>query len=281
MALGLFQRILLWSCAVASAVASFAVAPVFCPPHHLDGSRRRRSPSPPDAAGSSSLSNRQHQRQRQDYASTTSTSLNVLLDVPDRYFFTITFPVLGLLLSISRNYARARLEEAAWEQRLEEGREGLLRRDPALTELDLRRREAAREWSAYGAPRREEEAAAAAERRRKRAQEEREGATVMGGGGRRRRVRVLDRDDDDNDDIDSRDYRMTDAEIEAFESEFGVAYDPYYDDPYSLEELPDGKYDVDRLYGDRIYDNGEIFYKDSKSGLFYRQGSKPRNLSFF
>jgi len=175
--------------------------------------------------------------------------------------------MLGILLSISKNYARVRMEEAAWEQRLEEGRAALMERDPTLTELELRRQEAAHEWSAYGVPRMQEEEAKKRERE-------------QAGG---RRVRVLDRDDDESETVssDPREYRMTDEEIEAFELEYGVAYDPYYDEPYEEAELPEGKYEVDRLYGDRIYDNGEIFYRDSKSGLFYRQGSKPRNLSFF
>jgi hypothetical protein len=75
---------------------------------------------------------------------------------------------------------------------------------------------------------------------------------------------------------------MTDEEINLFELEFGVEYDPYYDDPYTEDELPDDmSYKVDKRYGDRIYSNGEIFYKDTESGFFYRQGAKPRNLSFF
>lgn len=164
------------------------------------------------------------------------------------------------------------MEERAWEQRLDEGREELLRRDPSLTELDLRRREAAQEWSAYGVPRMEEEAT----RRRERELLE------NGGRSRRHRVGVLDREDDDNPAVSRKqDHRMTDSEIENFELEYGVAYDPYYDDPYTIDELPEGKCEIDKLYGDRVYTNGEIFYKDAKTGLFYRQGSKPRNLSFF
>lgn len=226
------------------------------------------------------------QRRRQTTSTTTTTSLNLLLQVPDA-FFSVTFPVLGILLSISKNFARVRMEERAWEQRLEEGREELLRRDPSLTELDLRRREAAQEWSAYGVPRmQEEEAAVAAQRRRQQQEEEQE----QYGSSRRRsssRVGVLDRDDEEEEYAASRnqkkqDHRMTDEEIEAFELEYGVAYDPYYDDPYTIDELPsDEKCEIDKLYGDRIYPNGEIFYKDAKTGLFYRQGSKPRNLSFF
>lgn len=206
----------------------------------------------------------------------TTTSLNVLLDVPP-YFFTITLPMLGIVLSLSKAFGRLRMEERAWEQRLEEARERRLRDDPALTELELRRREAALEWSAYGKPREEEEAAAAMERELR---------------GRRRRVKVLDRDDyengaatDDDDDDgngDVREHRMSDDEINLFEVEYGVDYDPYYDDPYSEDELPqDVSYQVDRRYGDRIYSDGEIFYKDKASGLYYRQGAKPRNLSFW
>lgn len=196
----------------------------------------------------------------------TTTSLNVLLDVPP-YFFTFTFPMLGIVLSVSRGFGRLRMEERAWEQRLEEAREQRLREDPTLSEIELRRREAALEWSAYGKPRQEENEALERELR-----------------GNRRRVKVMERDDyDDTDkDVTNRDYRMSDDEINLFELEYGVDYDPYYDDPYSEDELPeDMSYQVDKRYGDRIYRSGEIFYKDKASGLFYRQGAKPRNLSFW
>jgi hypothetical protein len=243
---------------LANAAASFVIHPqkvTATIPSQIEDQRHRSvNPSSSDRTGSSSL----QQRHR-------LTSLNMLLEVPDA-FFTVTFPMLGILLSISKNFARVRMEERAWEQRLEDGREELLRRDPSLTELDLRRREAAQEWSAYGVPRMEEEAA-------RRQEHEQYGRS-------RRRVDVLDREDDDVSRT-KQEYRMTDADIEAFEMEYGVAYDPYYDDPYTVDELPEGKCEIDKLYGDRIYANGEIFYKDAKTGLFYRQGSKPRNLSFF
>jgi hypothetical protein len=205
-----------------------------------------------------------HRQQRQRDVPASSTSLRLLLDVPDA-FFTVTFPTLGILLSISKNFARVRMEERAWEQRLEEARFERLQQDPTLTEIDLRRKEAAMEWSAYGKPRMEEE-------RLEREQEEPRG-------GRRSRVKVLDLEDEEE--VDARNYRMTEGEIEAFELEYGVEYDPYYDDPYAEDELPEGKYSVDRLYGDRVFDDGEIFYKDANTGLFYRQGCKPRNLSFW
>ncbi|EEC50168.1 predicted protein [Phaeodactylum tricornutum CCAP 1055/1] len=194
----------------------------------------------------------------------SSTSLNLLLDVPDG-FFTITFPTLGILLSLSKNFARIRMEENAWEQRLAEARKERLRKDPTLTEIDLRRKEAAIEWSAYGKPRMEEE------------QLERDLKEIQ-----RSRTRVMDRSEDEEDVVGTeREYCMTDEEIESFELEYGVEYDSYYDDPYSEEELPEGKFSLDRMYGDRVYDNGEIFYKDKESGLYYRQGAKPRNLSFW
>jgi hypothetical protein len=218
------------------------------------------------------LSIRSHTQQR------SNTALSMLLDVPDG-FFTVTFPMLGFLLALSKKFVRVRMEDNAWEQRLEEGRLERLRSDPTLTELDLRRKEAALEWSAYGKPRMEEEQA---EKERWQASATDSSATMNTG--RKKRVQVMDRedeDDDDDDDIDPREYRMTDDEIESFELEFGVSYDPYYDDPYGEDELPDDKFQVDRQYGDRVYENGEIFYKDKDRGLYYRQGAKPRNINFW
>ena len=92
----------------------------------------------------------------------------------------------------------------------------------------------------------------------------------------------MENDDSYDENLESRNYQMTDDEINQFEMEYGIEYDPYYDDPYAEDELPDDfDFKVDKKYGDRIYENGEIFYKDKESGLFYRQGAKPRNLSFF
>ena len=196
--------------------------------------------------------------------------MNVLIDVPE-YFFTFTFPMLGIILSVSKSFGRLRMEERAWELRVEEARMKRLKEDPTLTEIELRRKEAAMEWSAYGKPRMDEERA------------ERE---IRGKEGRGR-VKVMEREEyydeqDDYEDEDEREYRMTDKEIALFEMEYGVEYDPYYDDPYKEEELPDDvSFSVDKKYGDRIYENGEIFYKDKETDLFYRQGAKPRNLSFW
>lgn len=192
------------------------------------------------------------------------TSLHDLIEgLPDN-FFAFTFPLLGIMLSVSKNFGRLRMEERAWEQRVEEARSKRLREDPTLTEIELRRKEAAMEWSAYGKPRMDEE----------RAEQERM---------ERRRVKVMERDYDDDDmedDDDPRKYRMTDAEVTLFEAEYGIDYDPYYDDPYSEDELPDDvPFNVDRKYGDRIYENGEIFYKDKDSGLVRNLSESPRETS--
>lgn len=180
--------------------------------------------------------------------------------------------MLGILLSLSKNFARIRMEENAWEQRLAEGRRRALRADPTLTELDLRRQEAAAEWSAYGKPRMEQE------------EREREFMTRRGGA----RTKVMERENDDkpsspspSPSTSSRNSRMTDEDIAAFEMEYGVTYDPYYDEPYTKDELPtDVAFTTDRRYGDRIYENGEIFYKHGED-MYYRQGAKPRNLKFW
>jgi hypothetical protein len=188
-----------------------------------------------------------------------------LLDVP-RHFFAISMFGGGIILSYGKAFGRLRMEERAWEQRLEEGRKKRLELDPTLTELDLRRREAALEWSAYGKPRIEEEALQLQQQQQQQLS------------GRRRRVKVMERVEEAE---ARRQNPMTDNEIDLFEREFGIDYDPYYDDPYSEEELPEGNCKVDKNYGDRIYDNGEIFYKDADTGLFFRQGSKPRSIRFF
>jgi hypothetical protein len=188
-----------------------------------------------------------------------------LLDVPDN-FFTILLPTLSLFLAFSKKNARARLEERAWEQRLEEAREVQLEKDATLTQVDLRRREAAAEWSAYGNNASTNESS-------------NRGGGGGGGGGRRFRRRggvTMEQEESS-----SRSFPMTDQEILKFKQEFGVDYDPYYDDPYTEEELPtDIPFKVDKQYGDRIYQDGEVFYKDQDSGLFYRQGSQPRMQKF-
>lgn len=232
----------------------------------------------------------------------------MLLDVPDS-FFTLTFPMLGLLLGAAKGFARAGLEERAWEQRLADGRRMASSSSTSVTELDVRRAVAAQAWSAYGNGGSDSPSPSAAAANPRREQQQQQQEKTYRGRGRRL---VLDRDDDyeydddtmgpqssrqaaaaadsDHENNSRRRYGLSDAEIDAFALEHGVAYDPYYDDPYTVDDLPDGRYVTDRLYGDRVYANGEIFYRDNTTGsggggdhttLYYRQGSKPRNFTFF
>jgi hypothetical protein len=185
-----------------------------------------------------------------------------MIDVPDG-FFTLTFPMLGIMLQVSKQINRARLEERAFDLRLKEARERKMELDPSLTESELIRQEAAQDVSYYGPD---------AIARRKEGNTE-EASSARGP----KRVTVLERDGRE----EGRRYTLSDEEIDDIEA-MGVEYDPYYDDPYTEEELPDDEdYRRDKRYGDRTYDNGEVFYKDADSGLFYRQGAKPRSKSFW
>mmetsp|Transcript_5140 Transcript_5140/g.9437 ORF Transcript_5140/g.9437 Transcript_5140/m.9437 type:complete len:266 (+) Transcript_5140:103-900(+) len=206
-----------------------------------------------------------HSRTTTTTASTSTTRLYALLDVPDN-FFTILLPTLSLFLAFSKAVARSRLEERAWEQRLEESRSEQLERDLGQTEIELRTREAAAEWmSAYGRnfnPEEKQKKVWNNKRKRVVTREQTSEPAATSGG--------------------SREYNMSPQEIENFEREFGVEYDPYYDDPYTEEDLPeDIPYKVDKVYGDRIYKDGEVFYKDDNTGLYYRQGSHPRTQKFW
>ena len=158
---------------------------------------------------------------------------------------------------------------------------------PPSTELEMRRMESARWLSIYG------------RKFRGRGETTTTVAYDDGGGGgaedgsgtrrrrnNRRRTKVLERDDDDDendeDGTSSSEYdRMSDAEIRNFESTYNIPYDPYYDEPYTEDELPVGKYKIDKSYGDRRYENGEIFYKEEGEDVFYRQGSRPRQKKFW
>ena len=230
----------------------------------------------------------------------TRTQLNAIIDVPYG-FFTIAGISLGIMNAIMRPYNRQIIEERAWQRRLEEAREERMAADPTLTELDLIREEAESITAPYGPD--------AMERRE---EEEREQRELRG---RRRRVMVMD-DEDDNDDYyddddygdeDDDDYEysrrrgrwrgrkssyqpppedkykpMTDDDIEDFEAEYGVEYDPYYDEPYEEDELPtDVKCYTDGVFMDKRYENGEVFYYDEDIEMYWRQGCKPRIKKMF
>jgi hypothetical protein len=219
---------------------------------------------------------------------TTTTRLynGVIIDVPDN-FFTSAFFTIGLTYSLGKAYNRYLLEEIAFERRKMEAREEILQNRAAIegeevdvitTELEMRRMESAQWLSIYGRKfrGRGETTAATAD----------DGDGVEDGSTRRRRnarqTKVLERNDDDEDEDMSSKYRMSDIEIQNFESTYNIPYDPYYDEPYTEDELPIGKYKIDKSYGDRRYENGEIFYKDEgKENVFYRQGSRPRQKKFW
>jgi len=241
-------------------------------------------------------------------STTTTTALRngVIIDVSDN-FFTSAFFSIGLFYSLGKAYNRYLLEEIAFERRKLEARERKLEEmggggyggeggdetsSSLVTELDLRRMESAKWLSVYGRKYRGVgETIATAGR-----DVDGDATERVEGGGRRRRGRrtgILDRDDDeddddgdddggyeyDDDDDDGRPAPMTDDEIREFENANGVEYDPYYDEPYAEDELPRGKYKEDKSYGDRRYENGEIFYREG--AVYYRQGSRPRQKKFW
>lgn len=212
---------------------------------------------------------------------TTSTTLHngIILDVDDN-FFTYTFFSIGLFYSLGKAYNRYLLEEIAFEQRKLEARERILESDPTMDELTLRRMESAKWLSVYGRKYRGRGETTASGRSGGGDEDER----GEGVGRRRKRSRVAtidNEDDEDYEDDDDAPTTMSSDEINAFESQYNIPYDPYYDEPYSESQLPSGKYKVDKSYGDRRYENGEIFYKEEGTGLYYRMGSRPRQKKFW
>merc|ERR1712129_367219 len=94
---------------------------------------------------------------------------------------------------------------------------------------------------------------------------------------RRQRRRSIN-EDKEEDDLEISAAKF-DKEADEFEASYDIKFDPYYDQPYVEEELPsDTDFSKDPFFGDRIYENGEIFFKDGS--LFYRKGSRPR-MKFF
>lgn len=209
-------------------------------------------------------------KQSSEKSSSTQLNWGVLVPVPDD-FFTITGISIGFAYTILRSWNRVTLENVAWENRLQDARMAKLDDDLDLdksganlntfTELDLRKMDAESSISAYGP-----DAMSSRDRRR-----------------RGRRVQTMDREDDYNDEEEDtmrgdRMYSMTDEQILEFEEKYGIEYDPYYDEPYTEDELPDDMTFVeDKVYGDRRYENGDIFYRDENNkSIYWRQGGRPR-----
>lgn len=198
------------------------------------------------------------------HPSSTAINNGIIIDVDDN-FFTAAFFSIGLFYSLGKAYNRYLLEEVAFEQRRLEARERRLDEDPTLSELELRREESSSWPSVYGRKYRGEGETTASE-------------GVRDSKRRKSRVSLMDREEEEGDDDD---FGMTDEQIAEFEAKYNIEYDPYYDEPYEESELPVGKYKEDKSYGDRRYENGEVFYKDDATGLFYRQGSRPRQKKFW
>ena len=164
------------------------------------------------------------------------------------HYFMLNGIVTGIILSVGTSVNRNVQADQAWEARIKEAQvkarqaqgDGL-----TVSELDLRAELAEMSPSMYGPE--------AMDRRRRKKQNE---------------------DDDLNDEDE-----LSPEEILEFEKMYGVKYDPYYDQAYYEDELPiDMDFSVDSYFGDRVYENGETFFKDGEK--YYRKGSKPR-LKFF
>ena len=86
-----------------------------------------------------------------------------------------------------------------------------------------------------------------------------------------------------SDERSDRNYSMADDQINEFEGTYGVECDPYYQEPYMVDELPDDMSFVeDKVYGDRRYEKGQIFYRnESNDDLYWRQGCRPLLQQFW
>jgi hypothetical protein len=80
-----------------------------------------------------------------------------------------------------------------------------------------------------------------------------------------------------SDERSDRNYSMADDQINEFEGTYGVECDFYYEEPYMADELPDDmSFAEDKVYGDRRYEKGQIFYRnESNNDLYWRQGCRP------
>lgn len=176
-------------------------------------------------------------------ASTSSSALYVYADPGEEFlsahFFAISALFWSAVGSISSNIGRTSRMNLAWEERLREGQAQKKQDDPNDTrnELDLMAEVAEMSLSAYGQE--------ATERR------SREG---------------YEYNEDD---------AMSDEEIQEFEEKYKIKYDPYYDQGYYEDELPTDVECTTTNYGDRVYEDGEMFFLHD--GLFYRLGAMPKS----
>lgn len=202
------------------------------------------------------IQSKQHNRHYQrTYKISRGNTLNVIpaessfadTFVRDHYFL-INGIVAGIVLTLGTGVNRNVQANQAWEERVKEAQASRIakggKEESMVNELDLRAELASMSPSMYGP-----EAKARRKRRGNSGESESE----------------IERDE----------YEMSDEDIEEFQKQYGVQYDPYYDEVYYEDELPqDVEFSTDPYFGDRIYDNGETFFKDGDK--FYRKGAKPR-----
>jgi hypothetical protein len=121
-----------------------------------------------------------------------------------------------------------------------------------------------------------------------------DGPDSMDGQERERRgrcVQTLDADyyDEEEDGRSDRDYIMTDDQSNEVEGMYGVEYDPYYDEPYTVAEFPDDMSFVEDKqvyqYGDRRYTTRRERFSIApkcNNDLYWRQGGgRPRLRQFW
>lgn len=199
---------------------------------------------------------------QQPSASATSSlspqhSKTALHDFIADHYFMLNGIAAGVILSIGTSVNRNVQADQAWEERIKDSqvqRASATNNAEGLTELDLRAEIAENSPSMYGPE--------AIERRK-----------------RRRNANANARDNDDDEYDDEEEDELSPEEILEFEKMYGVKYDPYFDQAYFEDELPNNmEFSVDSYFGDRVYENGEVFFKDGDK--YYRKGSKPR-MKFF
>jgi len=228
--------------------------------------------------------------------------------IPTQFFidhqFAISWPTLYLMNGLMTRYRRDQTENEAWEERLKDTRNQVLELDPTMTALELKRQEVENSWSVYGNQKYEAKQQQLLQKQQQQQQRQQRQQS------RSKKVSVMNNNDEEEEGDDhtiqyqrpdrstssssskgkytygEREYHLSDDEIDELQDVYGVQYDPYYDDPYTLEELPDApndfwgkpKYHHTNFHGTRFYfETGETFYCNKKNMLWYRSGSRPHS----
>jgi hypothetical protein len=179
-----------------------------------------------------------------------------------RLFAIPALPLEGLFLGLAwvilPYFVRVASAERAWEERLMEARRKRAQETGIeLSNVEFYQQSVSTYPSMYGPD-------GTLERKRKAALRKKEGKEGA----------MSEEEEEEEDLVASVQERM------AFEKEFGLEYDPDYDDPLLEEELPkDLKFIKLSVYGDRMYEDGRVYFKDGD--VYFRRGAKPRLRSFW